>query len=338
MMNKYTKLIKISGLTIYDSVPENLYIPNDDLEIILREGLRGFSTAGLPIRTRSKIVKSRICEILGYPIPKTFLKTQPRFLGQDFDTYIQKSDNLQIWNEEINPNRRYVLIREENNILTNVVVINGIQLVNYDTTGTLTQKFQARLNTNGMGGCLYSQSDTELLRNFVQEEYTLPTCLDSPAYVPCIENLLSISALYARLKKLIGMTFENPGTDQERNRGASLQKAVCEALGYKQYEDNGQFPDIVNQLLELKLQISPTIDLGLVSPASEEFCDFTVAGMKIRHCDIRYAIFDAEIIDTTVKIKGLYLSTGKEFFEHFQQFGGKTVNKKIQIPLPRGLL
>ena len=37
--------------------------------------------------------------------------------------------------------------------------------------------------------------------------------------------------------------------------------------------------------------------------------------------------FDAEIIDTTVKIKGLYLSTGKEFFEHFQQFGGKTVNK-----------
>ena len=57
-MNKYTKLIKISGLTIYDSVPENLYIPNDDLEIILREGLRGFSTAGLPIRTRSKIVKS----------------------------------------------------------------------------------------------------------------------------------------------------------------------------------------------------------------------------------------------------------------------------------------
>lgn len=186
-MNKYTKLIKISGLTIYDSVPENLYIPNDDLEIILREGLRGFSTAGLPIRTRSKIVKSRICEILGYPIPKTFLKTQPRFLGQDFDTYIQKSDNLQIWNEEINPNRRYVLIREENNILTNVVVINGIQLVNYDTTGTLTQKFQARLNTNGMGGCLYSQSDTELLRNFVQEEYTLPTCLDSPAYVPCIE-------------------------------------------------------------------------------------------------------------------------------------------------------
>ena len=54
-MNKYTKLIKISELTIYDSVPENLYIPNDDLEIILREGLRGFSTAGLPIRTRSKL-------------------------------------------------------------------------------------------------------------------------------------------------------------------------------------------------------------------------------------------------------------------------------------------
>ena len=337
-MNKYKNLIQASGLTIYDTVPKNLYIPNDDLEIILLEGLRGLSTSGLPIRTRSKIVKSKICEILGYPIPKTFLKTQPRFLGQNFDTYIQKSDNLQIWNEDINPNRRYVLIREENNILTNVIVINGVLLANYDTTGTLTQKFQARLNTNGVGGCLYSQSDTELLKNFVQEEYMLPALLDSPVFVPCIENLLSISALYAKLQKLIGLTFENPGIDQERNRGAFLQKSVCEILGYNKYEDNGQFPDIVNQLLELKLQTSPTIDLGLVSPASEEFCDFTLAGIKIRHCDVRYAIFEAEITGSVVKIKGVYLSTGKDFFKYFQQFGGKTVNRKLQIPLPKGLL
>ena len=73
-----------------------------------------------------------------------------KFFGQNFDTYIQKSDNLQIWNEEINPNRRYVLIREENDILTNVVVISGSQLADYDTTGTLTQKYQAKLNAKSV--------------------------------------------------------------------------------------------------------------------------------------------------------------------------------------------
>lgn len=337
-MNAYTNLIKNSGLSIYDSVPMELFIPNDDLEIILRNGLTGFCTKGLPIRTRSKVVKSKICEILGYPVPKTFLKTQPRFLGQNFDTYIQKSNNLQIWNEEISHSRRYVLIREENNVLTNVVVVTGAQLANYDTTGALTQKVQARLNASNNNGILYSQFDTEPLRNIVKDDYELPSCLDSPIYIPCIENLLSISALYKKLQTLVGQTFENPGADQERNRGVILQKAVCRTLGYKKYEDNGQFPDIVNQLLELKLQSSPTIDLGLIVPSSEEFCNFTLYGMKIRHCDIRYAIFDADISDSFITIKGLYLSTGKDFFKNFFQFGGNVINKKIQIPLPPNLL
>lgn len=337
-MNKYYELIKKSNLSIYDAVPEDLYISNDDLENILKNGLKGFNTTGLPIRTRSKVVKSKICELLGYPIPKTFLKTHPRFLGQNFDTYIQKSDNLQIWNEDINHNRRYVLIREENNIITNVVVISGSQLAEYDTTGTLTQKFQARLTHNSIGGALYSKCDTEVIKNLVQNEYKSPDLLESPVDFPIIENLLSITALYNKLKQLIGFTFKNPGIDQERNRGAVLQKEVSKVLGYRVYEDNGQFPDVVNQLLEIKLQTSPTIDLGLITPASEGFCNFSLVNQRIRHCDIRYAIFNAEIDNGNVIIKGLYLSTGKDFFNNFQQFAGKTVNKKIQVLLPRGLL
>jgi len=337
-LNKYYDSIKNSGLTIYDSVPNDLFIPNDDLEIILREGLKGLSTEGLPIRTRSKVVKSKICEILGYPTPKTFLKTQPRFFGQNFDTYIQKSDNLQIWNEEITPARRYVLIREENNVLTNVVVITGNQLANYDTTGTLTQKFQAKLYTNDIGGALYSRFDTEIIRNFVTTDYKLPKLLYSPTDYPIVENLLSIKSIYEKLKSLIGLSFKNPGIDQERTRGAFLQKAVSKILGYKIHEDNGQFPDVVNQLLELKLQTSPTIDLGLVTPSSTDFCNFTLCNQKIRHCDIRYAVFDAKIEHDNVVIKGIYLTTGEDFFNHFQQFSGKTVNRKIQIPLPKGLL
>ncbi len=149
-------------------------------------------------------------------------------------------------------------------------------------------------------------------------------------YIPCIENLLSISALYKKLQTLVGQTFENPGADQERNRGVILQKAVCRTLGYKKYEDNGQFPDIVNQLLELKLQSSPTIDLGLIAPSSEEFCDFTLSGMKIRHCDIRYAIFDADISNSFITIKGLYLSTGKDFLIIFCNLEEMSLIKKFK--------
>ena len=55
--------------TLYsmDGNDSPLYIPTPQLESILDRGLRGFSLAGLPLRTRSKVAKSRVCEILGYP-------------------------------------------------------------------------------------------------------------------------------------------------------------------------------------------------------------------------------------------------------------------------------
>ena len=100
----YVDNIRKSGLTIYDMIEigdHNVWIPTQDLERLLDSGLRDMSLYGLPLRTRSKVVKKRICQVLGYPIPKTFRKTKPRFPGQLFDTYVQKSNNLQVWNEEL---------------------------------------------------------------------------------------------------------------------------------------------------------------------------------------------------------------------------------------------
>ena len=75
------------------------------------------------------------------------------------------------------------------------------------------------------------------------------------------------------------------GFDQERNRGAELHKLVCQRLGYLDYRDDGQFPDVRHQLLEVKLQSSPTIDLGLVCPDSEEALHVQkIEGRQIRHC------------------------------------------------------
>src|SRR6185437_11549855 len=114
------------------------WIPSPELQRLLDDGLRGLSLAGLPLRTRSKVVKERVCGVLGYPIPASFRKTQPRFPGQMFDTYTQKSNNLQVWNEELEPTRRYVLIRVANDdVVTRVKVVTGDTLALLDTTGTL---------------------------------------------------------------------------------------------------------------------------------------------------------------------------------------------------------
>lgn len=58
--------IKSSGRTIFDVSPPGspLYLASTELEAWLDEKLRGFSVAGLPLRTRSKVVKQRICEVL----------------------------------------------------------------------------------------------------------------------------------------------------------------------------------------------------------------------------------------------------------------------------------
>ncbi len=96
---RFVAAIRQSGLTIYDLIKIGdpaLWIPTPELQALLDAGMRGLSLAGLPRRTRSKAVKKKVCQALGYPVPKSFQKTQPRFLGQMFDTYVQKSNNLQV--------------------------------------------------------------------------------------------------------------------------------------------------------------------------------------------------------------------------------------------------
>ena len=336
--NKYKTAILRSGLSIYDSVEvgSKLWIPSLDLDRILNKGLKGESLAGLSPRTRSKVVKEKICGVLGYPVPKSFKKVQPRFSGQNFDTYVQKSNNLQIWNEELSPERRYVIIRvDEDDIISKVRVINGDQLAVLDTTGTLTQKYQARLNIKDHDVELISKNDTQLLKSIMTASGSQPT-LNNPVEYPTSDSLLPISIIFKELSKIIGYSFKDLGAIQDRNRGGAIHEYVCEALGYKLHKDNGQFPDVLNQLLEVKLQTSPTIDLGLVSPDSKALLDLPqIKKKQIRHCDVRYAIFGAKIIKDKVCITNLFLSTGEDFFKRFPRFEGNITNKKIQIPLPK---
>lgn len=338
MDRDYAGAIAASGLTIYDPIEvgdPKLWIPTPELETLLDTALVGIGGLDLPIRTRSKIVKQHVCRALGYPVPKSFKKVQPRFFGQMFDTYAQKSNNLQVWNEELAPSRRYVIPRiSEAGIITRVKVVNGEELAQLDTTGTLTQKYQARLIPGAATHELIAQDDTDALAPHVRAGANLAQTV-SPVDHPAHGLILPIAEIYARLSQAVGRTFRDAGWDQERNRGAALHRIVCELLGYADYRDDGRFPDVRNQLLEVKLQTSPTIDLGLVRPNSEEPLDVPqVAGTQVRHCDVRYALFYAQTDGTEVKLTHFYLTTGAAFFTRFPQFGGKVLNKKLQIPLP----
>lgn len=308
-----------------------LYIPTGVLESILFTALIGVSLSGLPLRTRSKVVKEKICKTLGYDIPPSFKKTQPRFPGQNFDVYIQKSLKVQIWNEEVDTNRRYVFLRvNEKDLITSVRVIEGTQLITYNRTGKRTYKYQARMSSFGYNLC--SKSDTETIASWIlNKNASLSTV--NPTQFPSRNEILPISEIYKRLLPLVGQTIDYINSVQERNRGAELHAQICKYLGYSVYEDNGSYPDIANQLLEVKLQTSPTIDLGLYSP--EDGTEIVnLDGILIHSQDIRYAIFDAEVLNNKVRLNNLYLVTGQGFTNYFNLFKGKGTNAKIQLSLP----
>ena len=91
-MNLYSSNIAARRLSIYDFIDpsdSDLYISTEDLQKIIGDSLIGLSLDGYALRTRSKIVKSEICKALGYPIPKSFIKTQPLlWWTKNVDAYI----------------------------------------------------------------------------------------------------------------------------------------------------------------------------------------------------------------------------------------------------------
>ena len=333
--------IRESGATIYDDLASrpDLFYGIEILEKRLHKGLKGQVLDG-PLRTRGKKAKEAVATLLGYPVPSSFKRIQPRFPGQNLDVYVQKSNNLQIWNEEADATRRYALIRvDASGIVTGVRVLTGSAIAEYDRTGTLTSKFQAKRKAGSTGSKLVTAVDTARLRNTLQPNGSLTSQelkAISPIARPTPGSLLPIAVVYERLNSLVGKKVPDPGQLQDRNRGAELHRLVCSTLGLGNYADVGQFPDLLSQALEVKLQMSRTIDLGLVTPNSTEPAE--ELGDDLRHCDVRYAVVYGEPAGPTeVLVTGVVMSTGESFFEEFQLFGGLVQNKKLQIPLPASL-
>jgi hypothetical protein len=326
------------GLTIYDAFdvhPETV-LSTDHLEALLRHELVGEVLDSPANRTRAKLGKQLVCRALGYEIPDAFRRTQPRIPAQDLDVFVQQRDNVQVYNVEIAPSRRYAIVRIDADYrISDVRVIEGLQLAGMDPTGTLTSKYQAGRLGGRTGSALVSTTDTP---GFV-DEFAPSDDLDaavlrsmSPTSAPTRGAILTIAGIYERVQGLVGL--ELPYAAGERTRGEHLHRAVCRALSLGDYADSGRFPDIVNQCLEVKLQTSPTVDLGLVLPTSDG--PATTLSPRLVHSDVRYLVTYGTRDDDVVRVTSVVLSTGRDFFTEFRQFGGLGRNRKRQIPLPRG--
>lgn len=298
-----------------------------ELELLLRTDLIGRrDLADLPVRTRSKVAKTIACEALGYVPPTNFQKVSPRLRHANVDIYSQQSNNLQIWNQEVDAARRYVILILLDGVISDIKVIAGADLAQYDTTGTLTSNFQANRIHEGSGSSLVSLSDTPDLARLFNPSPNL-TGPVSPVAPPAAGKVLDIRTVYDRLLPLVGMSFANPGPTQERNRGMVVHREACALLGLSHFADNGQFPDLLSQLLEVKLQLARTVDLGLELPESTTPVASTNGILAV--ADMRYAILYGERSGVTFAITELVVVTGKDFFKEFEDepFGSVEVDR-----------
>lgn len=326
--------IEANSVNIYED-PANadsgfFYTP-DELESLLKTELVGRSDlSGLAVKSRAVIAKRIVCEALGYVAPSSFKRVSPRLPHPAIDVYAQQSNNLQIWNEEIDAERRYVILILDDHEILDVRVVAGADLTQFDKTGKLTRKFQAARIGESYGSTLVSLLDTE---NFIERlEPADRATNNSPVAQPELGGALTIEEVYDRLLPMVGNTYLDPGIVQERNRGTVVHREACERLGAGPFADNGQFPDILSQLVEVKLQLARTVDLGLELPSSRT--PLASANGVFDVCDVRYAIFYAERNGDSFTITSLVVTTGSDFFSEYRQFGGLTSNSKLQLRLP----
>jgi hypothetical protein len=242
---------------------------------------------------------------------------------------------VQIWNDEINPSRRYaVLGLDASYRVIGVRVLEGTELARFDGTGRLTSKYQARRRADGLGSKRVSALDTSRFVSVMHpvDELSATTMgAMIPVQAPEPGRVLSISALHERLLGLVGRELDD--LPSERLRGELLHRLACATLGLGSYADTGQFPDILCQALEVKLQCAPVIDLGLITPDSKE--PAITISPYLRHCDARYLVAYATREGAMLRIAHIVTSTGADFFDEFRRFGGRVQNRKLQLKLPR---
>jgi len=291
----------------------------------------------------------------GYEIVPPKKKGIPKIVREFIDTYIVTSGssyNLQVWNRI--PASKTLLIKYESGeslkcndvrfVMTKVdietkkvscVIIATPEYIvkTFGKFGKPTIKHQLLISSKIRRDIYDSESKIMFFKDSKKLSYLIRHDFEPPK-VNMVEEAKSNEVLAIELiktivaEKLIGYKLASGTT---KNRGQALERKVLELLGYKPIKSDllfGAFPDIPNQLLEVKVQDTQTVDLGKFSPEKEEI---VFHDLNITTFDIRYLI--ALTNPETSIIEGVILSSGEKLGEVFSYVSDQSYKCQRSIPM-----
>ena len=281
-------------------------------------------------------------------------KGVPKLVREFIDSYIVttgKKYNLQVWNripasESVQvqysdggvlsaKDVRYVFVPVDprTELIQSVVILSPDYIqATFGSFGKPTKKHQLIIPSSVRQGILsqeppvFLRSDTNRVSAMVTSSYVKPT---SSIHDPPEAGMILGNELVSEMlsQHLLGLIIP-PGAT--KNRGQTLEKIVAQLLGYTVADEllAGGYPDIMNQLLEVKIQDSATVDLGLYSPQFEEMLP-KVPTVTTR--DVRYLI--ALMDSDASRIAGLIICSGDALGQHFTYVTDESYKCQRSIPM-----
>lgn len=287
-----------------------------------------------------------------YSIIPPKAKGVPKFLREYIDTYIVTSGetyNLQVWNR--NPNSDFIQVDYTNDtpllasdvrfifgkintstqILESIVILSPDYIVTkFGKFGKPTIKQQLIISNIARWKILNSttkiifEPDDNSIQNFLN---TNTDHIPSSSIKDMPTTLLPLTYINEHVvKNLTGVKLDSRLSTKQR--GQELEKIIATKLGYTLNDDSliGGYPDIRNQMLEVKVQDSQTIDLGRYSPQFKETIlnDFNTENM-------RYLI--ALTNPDTEMIEGVILCPGSSLGKYFSYVSDTSFKCQRGIPM-----
>jgi len=281
-------------------------------------------------------------------------KGVPKILREYIDTYLVTSGmsyNLQVWNR--NPasdtvqieytagerlsasDVRFVLVRvdPDNDRIASVFVVTPHYIVErFGKFGKPTVKQQLIITDTARTRILESNppmlfhEDMPDVAELVTDVYATPSSsIHAP---PESGKVFSLELLRSRIQQLVGSLLPAAAT---KIRGQLLEQSIADLLGYSTSAYSalaGGYPDLANQALEVKVQDSPTVDLGKYSPQFPEPVD-TIPGFTTATTRYLLALTDSE----SGKIAGIVLCPGCRLGQHFSFVADKSYKCQRSIPM-----
>lgn len=299
-----------------------------------------------------------------YPLPKAATdgeyeivppkkKGIPKIVREFIDTYIVtsgKSYNLQVWNripasqtllikyesgESLKcDDVRFILTKITDDKISSIIIATPDYIVEkFGVFGKPTIKHQLLISSKIRKKIYESDDNIMFFKDSQKLSYLIRHDFEPPKTNMVKEarsnEILAIGLIKTMVaEKLIGFKLAANST---KNRGQSLERKVLELLGYPSSDSSllyGAFPDIPNQLLEVKVQDTQTVDLGKFSPEKEEVI---IEDLNITTFDIRYLI--ALTNPETEIIEGIILSPGEKLGEVFSYVSDQSYKCQRSIPM-----